>query len=278
MNLSLKSAIEVDVKTVSEMMTEGYSGYIGGSFSFDSSMLQNFIENDGTSLQLSQILFNNEQAIGLALIARRGWTNRLAALGIIPEMRRQGAGRWLMSQMIEQAGQRRDRFMVLECIEQNIAALNMYKSLGFESVRRLYGYSVENPEGTKSELEEVDIFEVGKLLTSHDELDLPWQCSGMTIARSGPPQKAMRLGNAYAVISSPARQNVMLRALVVHKNHQGQGQAKRLVRALFAKYPDKTWKISAICPEEIGERVFEKVGFVREAEINQFQMCMALDY
>lgn len=53
-----------------------------------------------------------------------------------------------------------------------------------------------------------------------------------------------------------------------------KGLARRLLQALFAKYPNKTWHVPAIFPEEMGG-FFEKTGFEKE-DLGQFQMKLTL--
>ena len=45
---------------------------------------------------------------GVVLMARRGWTSRVAAMAVVPEFRRQRAGRALMEHVLAEAKQRGD--------------------------------------------------------------------------------------------------------------------------------------------------------------------------
>ncbi len=54
-----------------------------------------------------------------------------------------------------------------------------------------------------------------------------------------------------------------------------QGRASRLLKALFAQYPDKKWVVSAIYPEEIGGELLATFGFERQA-LTQWQMRLLL--
>jgi hypothetical protein len=47
-----------------------------------------------------------------------------------------------------------------------------------------------------------------------------------------------------------------------------------LLHALFARFPNKTWHVSAIFPEEMSF-IFEQAGMQRE-ELTQWQMRLAL--
>ena len=85
------------------------------------------------------VLLAGDIPAGIALIARRGWTSRLAAMGISLEWRGRGAGTWFINGLLREASERGEREMVLEVIEQNEPAVALYTRSGFEIVRRLVG-------------------------------------------------------------------------------------------------------------------------------------------
>jgi predicted GNAT family acetyltransferase len=223
------------------------------------------------------VVLDDDQPVGLGLIARQGWTSRLAAMGIVPEMTGQGIGKWFLAQLLDQARRRKDRHFVLEVIEQNTPGVRLYKGAGFNVVQRLCGYSTQStPLESGINLKEIDVFDVAKQLVNYGPSDLPWQAAGTTIARMGPPNRAYQLGPASAVISDPTQEAIMLRTVVVSPNFQRQGHGTKMARALISHFSDKTWKIPAICPQSIGTGFFETAGFVQE-ELSQFQMEMKLD-
>jgi GNAT superfamily N-acetyltransferase len=180
-----------------------------------------------------------------------------------------------MGQLIEEARQREDRQMTLEVIEQNEAGVRLYQKSGFGILRRLVGFSRSNPQATTSDaLQEIDLREAGRVVTRHGLADLPWQLSGESIAHHTPPNRGFCLGPAFAVITNPNLIDVTLYSLVVEEGARGQGNAIRLLRALFAAYPGKTWHVPALCPEEVGG-FFAKAGFQGE-KLSQFQMVLSL--
>jgi ribosomal protein S18 acetylase RimI-like enzyme len=196
-------------------------------------------------------------------------------MALIPEARGQGIGRWCMTQLVDEARARGERMMVLEVIEQNTPAVRLYQGCGFRTLRRLVSLEASGLRKTTcSELEEVDLYQVALLVTMFGLPDLPWQISGETLAQSGPPSRAYRLGNAFVAISNPDEDQVAIRSLLVKPQSRGKGQAARLLEAVMAKHPDKIWRVPALCPEEVGG-VFEKVGF-EEGSLSQFQMAIDL--
>src|SRR5512138_571305 len=76
---------------------------------FDTVAFLGMLRKDGIDLTASRVLLADEQPCGIALIARRGWVSRLAAMGIVKEIRGKGAGSWFMDELTRAARQRGDR-------------------------------------------------------------------------------------------------------------------------------------------------------------------------
>ena len=271
---SFKSALSFSIPEIAALFTRGFEGYFVPVQMTDAG-LQTMIRRDGVDLAESRVLFKDDQPIGVALIARRGWTSRLAAMGIVTEARNGGVGTWAMKQLIEEARVRAEKEMLLEVIEQNTAGVKLYRKVGFETVRRLVGYKLENPQGkSKGKIEEIDIRDLAKLISAHGLKDLPWQLSGETIAQHTPPSRAYRLDDAYCLISNPEAEQVVISSVLVKAGSRGAGLSPVLMRAVFSRFPNKTWRVPAIFPEEMSP-IFEEVGMKRE-ELSQLQMALTL--
>lgn len=274
MPLTLTPASEFSIPQLADLLTRGFEGYLI-PIHIDKTALLTMLRRDGIDLTESRVLIKDEEPIGVALIARRGWTSRLAAMGIVSHARSGGVGTWAMQSLIEQARDRGEKSMVLEVIEQNTAAVKLYEKVGFKTTRRLLGYKLENPQvESDDELTEIDIRELARLVAYHGLKDLPWQLSGATIMQHTPPSRAFRLNDAYCLISNPEAEHVAIWSVLVKARSRGAGLSPVLMRALFAKFPNKTWHVPALYPEEICA-VFDQVGMKRE-EISQWQMSLAL--
>lgn len=273
-SLSLQPALKFTIPQLADLMTRSFESYFV-PVQLNDVALQTMIRRDGVDLAESRILLKDDMPIGLALIARRGWTSRLAAMGIVSDARNGGVGTWAMNQLIGEARARGEKKMLLEVIEQNTAGVKLYQRVGFETVRRLVGYKLENPQvKSKGKIEEIDIRELAKLITSHGLKDLPWQLSGETIAQHTPPSRAYRLVDAYCLISNPEAEHVVISSVLVKAGSRGAGLSPVLMRAVFSRFPNKIWHVPAIFPEEISP-VFEEVGMKRE-ELSQLQMALKL--
>jgi ribosomal protein S18 acetylase RimI-like enzyme len=251
-------------------LNQGFEKYFV-PIQFDTVMFLNMLRKDGIDLTVSRVLITEDQPCGIALIARRGWTSRLAAMGIAKERRGKGAGSWFMEQLVEEACRRGEHEMSLEVIEQNEPAVNLYQKSGFQTVRRLIGLIRKNAEEKKREpLQEIDLREMGRLISQYGLSDLPWQLSGESIAEMNPPARAYCKGQAYIAISNPEAERVVIWSLLVEGEARGNGLGTDMLKSIIANYRGKSWHVPAIFPEEF-ENVFVEAGFERE-KLSQWQM------
>lgn len=274
MTLSLKPASAFPIPALADLMTRSFEGYFV-PVNITETVMHTMLRRDGIDLTASRVLMKDDTPIGLAMIARRGWTSRLAAMGITSDARSGGVGTWAMEQLIEESKARGEKEMLLEVIEQNTAGVKLYEKVGFKKIRRLVGYKLENPQSESAHLlEEIDIRDLARQVTYHGLKDLPWQLSGTTIMQHTPPSRAFRLNDAYCLISNPDVTDVAIQSVLVKARSRGAGLSAVLMRALFAKFPGKIWHVSPIYPEEMGF-IFEHVGMERES-LSQWQMSRVL--
>lgn len=275
MNLALKPTLDYHLSQLASILNQCFTDYVV-EIRIEAASLAQMVRHESIDLAASQVVLQAEEVVGIALIGRRGWTSRLAAMGVLPNRRGQGVGRWLAEQLIAQAKARGERTMVLEVIEQNLPAAQLYQTLGFRQQRRLVGYTAEQPKGVvNAHLQEVDINQVARSLMRYGLPDLPWQISGETLAQTGLPARGYQLGPAYATISDPAQAHISLRALVIPPEAEHQGWLSRLLQALFAQHPGKIWQVPILYPEELAHGLFESLGFERES-LTQLQMRLEL--
>lgn len=270
MEFDLVPASNFPISDLVTFLNRGFEGY-SIPIHFEAVTFLNMLRKDGIDLTASRVLIVDEQSSGIALLARRGWSCRLAAMGIASEMRGKGAGSWFMEQLIREACQREEREMWLEVIEQNEPAVKLYQKCDFQIVRRLIGFVRQKAvEEEKGPLQEIDLRAMGRLISQHGLSDLPWQLSAESLAQMNPPARAYQKGPAYAAISNPDADHVVIWSLLVEEEARGKGLSTDLLKHLLANHKGKTWHVPAIFPEEF-ENVFRKAGFERE-ELSQWQM------
>ena len=272
MSLELKTVPEFEISQVVGLLNRGFGDYFI-PIEFDVDTLLGMVWRDGLDMTSSRVVMRDGEPVGVAMIARRGWGIRLAAMAVVPEARGCGVGTWFTGQLMKEAAGRGERTLGLEVIEQNEPAVHIYRKHGFLRKRRLVSFSRSGvDEKAEPELQEVDIREVARM--AHGLDDLPWQISGETLAQAGPPSLGFELDEAYVAISDPSRPQVALRSVLVVPDARQQGRARRMLRAVMTRYTDRTWLVPALCPEELSP-LFESLGF-EYGELSQLQMQVQL--
>lgn len=275
MLLDTKPASDYPLPDLTQLLNLSFENYLV-PVAFNLSQFLTMIRKDSLDLAASRVLLVDEQPAGIALIARRGWTSRLAAMGIVQGQRSKGAGSRFMHKLIDEARERNDHAMVLEVIEQNENAVKLYQKCGFQSVRRLIGLIRKDAiEKNKISLTTIDLREAGSLIAQHGLADLPWQLAGETIAHMNPPACAYRNGPALVVTSNLAVEHVVIWSLLVEPQARGQQLGVEMLKSVIANHPGKTWHVPAIFPEEFG-KLFKRAGFEQE-ELTQWQMKLDLE-
>jgi GNAT superfamily N-acetyltransferase len=279
MTLTIQPAVEFPLATLCDIINRSFKGYIAGDINFTPPILAGFLTSSGVHLTRSLVVLQDGEPAGIAMLARRGWSVRVALMGVIADFQNQGVGRWLLAQIAEAAKTSGDRTLVLEVIEQNPRAVHLYEAGGYRRIRRLMGYDLPASNqnissNTTTALEQVDIIEAAQHIAAWEAADLPWQCSGFSLVKGGTPNIAYHAEDCYAICSNPEAETITLLGLAVPPEQQRKGVATGLVAKLIAAHPVKDWHVSPICPEEYGA-IFLRNGFTANP-LNQFQMALTL--
>ena len=263
-------AHERSVDQIADLLAASFEGYIV-NIPFSVSLLLSLMRTEGIDLAASRIIQENGKDVGIAVICRRGAESRVAAFGIITAARGRGLGQALVDQIILDAKSREERRIVLECIEQNPAAMRLYKGKGFVRQRRLVGFSAATvPEVPNPDLKQVSITEAAYAIARAHIPDLPWQISPASLLQAALPNVAYQLGPSHAILV-PTAGGIQLRAIVTDPSAQRTGHGRRLIQAIAAHYPTQSWNVSPLWPEENVTTFLYPLGFTPIA-ISQWQM------
>lgn len=275
MAIAYRSVLDHGIESAAALMTRGFADYFV-PISLSAPGLLGMVRQDSVDLGESRVIFIEEDPVGVALIARRGWTSRLAAMAIVPEARSRGVGEACVRHLMAEAVARGARSMVLEVIEQNERAARLYERCGFRTLRRLVGYDgTPNVEGIPAAVVECDVRDVARALMAHGPDDLPWQLSAETLAQATPPGLGYRNEASFVAITDPTAPRVAVRALVTLPEARRRGSATALLRSVFARHAGREWRVLAVWPETDAV-IFERFGLAR-AKLSQWQMSAALD-
>jgi ribosomal protein S18 acetylase RimI-like enzyme len=269
-DIKLSPLWEVEIPEIVSLSNESFADYFVPVHFTEPSLLSYFVSM-GVSWDLSRVMFESEKPVGFILIARRGWTSRVATMGFLPAYRNRGYGSQVLAAVINEGRRRGDRQLELEVITENQPAIQLYKNSGFQIIQDLYGYSRPAGEaGGPTALEQVDIRTVAHLVAAAGAPDLPWQLSAETLASYAPPMEAFHLDGAYVVISDPTQPAISLMNLIVEPKKRSAGRARALLSALISEFGHKDIAIPALCPATF-EPLFVNLGFER-TELSQFHM------
>ncbi|MEI7984725.1 MAG: GNAT family N-acetyltransferase [Armatimonadota bacterium] len=274
-NLTEHRAIEFTASQLAEAVTTCFEGYIM-PFIIDAPAFERRFRPEGLDSQASIILKNGENPAAVCLIARQGWTSRVAAMAIAPAFRRQGVGQHLMNLVIEESRKRNDHRLVLEVIEQNPPAIGLYESVGLTKIRRLVGYRREPSQGTMTKVEIIDPSIVIRQQVIECDHDLPWDYRPETLSLKGTPMKGVTLDSeAFALITDTIPERIIIWSIFTKRANRNSGKAKKLVEAIAAMYPEKALVTPIALPDDHAPEFLRAAGF-KEVDISQFEMAIDL--
>ncbi len=131
-----RAVSEVDFDKFTATFNHAYSDYFTPVVMTAESFLH-LMDRDDLSLESSVAALDNGAVVGTGLLGIRGKMGWIGGMGVIPERRRQGIGRRMMSYLIDRARANGLTEVWLEVIEANKGAYALYRQLGFEPVRHL---------------------------------------------------------------------------------------------------------------------------------------------
>jgi ribosomal protein S18 acetylase RimI-like enzyme len=277
-DISATPVAECTAAQVADALTRSFEGYVI-TVNVSARGYERRFRSENLDPFASLVYFREARPVAVLLVARRGWTSRIAAMAVAPEVRGRGIGRQFMQRAIQEAVSRGDHSVLLEVIEHNTPAVNLYKGLGFSPIRRLVGYH-RRPDGADPDiadtLSELDPLDFVRVSAREGDPDLPWMLAAETLSATVSPARAYHLDHhAYALIGDPGAEVITLTAIVVPRVDRRKGWGTRLMRSLYGAFPGRGWSIPAIVPEDLAPDFFTKCGWELR-DTSQLEMVLNL--
>lgn len=253
------------------LLNQGFADYIV-PIAFTGNALPVMVRRDQLDLAASVVLLRDDDPVGVALIARRDTTCRLAGMCFVPSARGAGLGRLLLDHVVRAARTRGDRAMVLEVISQNEPAVRLYRGAGFAPVRQLVGFRATPWDDVPppQDVAVVGVASFAARAAAGEMADIPWQISAATLATVDPARAtACFVAGLAALVGELPENRRLIRGLVPTDDVESDVAALRAVRAHWS---DAAWQVGALMPEEWTTR-FAGAGF---SPIEQTQTQMRL--
>jgi ribosomal protein S18 acetylase RimI-like enzyme len=99
--------------------------------------LREYVETYDVDMDASVVAIDGNEVLGLAMLGVRPGRTWITRLGVVRHQRRQRTGWTLVTHLIEQAQLKKASYIVIEVIEDNDPAHNLFVKKGFEVTRQL---------------------------------------------------------------------------------------------------------------------------------------------
>ena len=99
--------------------------------------LHEYVETYDVDMNASAVALDGNEMLGLAMLGARQGRSWITRLGVIQRNRRRGTGQILVSHLIEQARRKEANYIIIEVIDNNTPAHNLFVKNGFTETRKL---------------------------------------------------------------------------------------------------------------------------------------------
>jgi GNAT superfamily N-acetyltransferase len=136
MPITLHPASEFTSDQLAGLLNACYEDYVT-PIRFRSGQFDFFVRAHDVLLEQSLVARDGDDLIGLALLARRGERGWISGLGVLPDHRRQGVARAMMTTVTDNARRSGITRLQLEVHSNNQPAIELYTDLGWQMGREL---------------------------------------------------------------------------------------------------------------------------------------------
>lgn len=182
---SYKTLKNIELKVIYNTFIEAFSDYqVKFDISFDN--FQIMMKRRGLNLDFSMGAFKDDKMVGFILNGVREWNGKITiydvGTGVVLEHRKKGVTRDMFEKLLEVCRDKKIEQYLLEVLQENIGAVNLYKGNGFQITREFDCYFLNkfnNSTNEKIILEKIDSFseEIWRELKKYWNYNPSWQNS-----------------------------------------------------------------------------------------------------
>jgi ribosomal protein S18 acetylase RimI-like enzyme len=229
---TLRFLTSTDFDPVLAAFNEAFADYYL-PFHLGPAQFEEMIRRRGIVLELSAAAFDEGRIVGFTLNALGTWDNSGAAYdsgtGVVPSHRRLSLARRLMDQTIPALREAGAQTFVLEVLEVNERAFDLYRKLGFEPTRKLDCWRIDIAGLKNSSIAELSIDDIPD---DFSEVKPSWQNSLECLRRSSDDRTVFALHDrsrllGYAIVHLATGD---LAQLAVAREHRRKGYGTRLLQ------------------------------------------------
>lgn len=180
--VALEPASRFTHAELAEIFNAGYEGYFT-PLKLDEAAFRFMVTTFDDDLDASRVLLVDGEPAGickLAIRADRGW---IGGLGVAAAYRDKGLGEALMREVIDVAGTRGLRELWLEVLTPNVPAIALYDKLGFETVRDVEVWTLEQRVFRQHDVRTTPLEQAQARIARERRQREPWQRADESVAR-----------------------------------------------------------------------------------------------
>jgi ribosomal protein S18 acetylase RimI-like enzyme len=180
-SVALEPASRFTHAQLAEIFNAAYEGYYT-PFTLDEAAFRFMSTTFDDDLEASRVLLVGGEPAGickLAIRADRGW---IGGLGVAAAHRGNGFGEALMREVIDVAGTRGLREVWLEVLTPNAPAIRLYEKLGFETVRDVEVWTLEQRLPGQHDVRSVPLEQAQARIARERRQREPWQRADESVA------------------------------------------------------------------------------------------------
>jgi ribosomal protein S18 acetylase RimI-like enzyme len=266
----IRALAESDFDLVHRTFVEAFSDYVL-PMAIAAEQLREMLTRRAWVPEASIAVFEGERMVAFTLNGIEGPRGYDSGTGVVPSHRRHGLGRRVMEESFRVLREHGVREYVLEVIDANVKAAELYRSLGFSEVRGLQCWRYESQSLRAAESQSVGTWPRGRSAALRLDVLPSWQNTPSSIARARDPHVVLGDGRGHVVLF-PSNGDVPL--LFVEPEERRKGRGTRLLEAA-AGVAGKPLRIMNVDERDAGIAAFlERAGAQRT--VRQLEMIRAI--
>jgi ribosomal protein S18 acetylase RimI-like enzyme len=232
--IRLASATRYSYAELAEIFNAGYEGYFT-PFALDEATFRFMSTVWDDDLEASRVAIADGEPAGICKLAIRGERGWIGGIGVAVPHRGKGIGEALMRGVLEEAAARGLREVWLEVLFPNEPAIRLYEKLGFERVRVLEVWTLDELDSRGDGRFEVPVARAQERIRRDRREREPWQRADETIANTENVEALESAGGALVYRRSGERIS-LLQAVAVDET-----AARDLLLSLPAEATSLQW-------------------------------------
>jgi ribosomal-protein-alanine N-acetyltransferase len=132
--IAIEEAVDDDLPALADIHEAGFPQ------AWDAESLAGMKAQPGMRIWVARVAGGHRRPIGFALVRNAAGEGEVITIATDPTHRRRGIGQALMDHAIRELQRERAERLFLEVSERNVAAIGLYRRLGFHQVGRREGY------------------------------------------------------------------------------------------------------------------------------------------